>query len=621
MKLTRRLCFKSALTILALGTGLAGTFLTRGEPPRRFGLVEDWTTRHVIFSNPGTAVEALAQGRIAQWYRTVNDPRYIMQQLRRNPAPRAGLLSEPFSTPTERVNAPAEELRAVDAQRPPPQAPKPRRDWAVSLGAGTVAQNMFPAKFTFNVNQAPSCTNDFVVYGLNHTGATSGQGNVVAFNQLYSGSPSTSCSPYTVAQPYWAYNATNHSGTVTTSPLLSLDGSKVIYVESSSSASYLHILVWQSADGGTPTSSKVPTKILSTGTSVSSCTAGASCLVTIALGSHSVTYSSPFYDYNGDAVYVGDDNGTLYKIAPVLNSGTPVVITLTVSSGNPLSSPVYDYSSGNIFVGGSTNLYAVNASTMALQSHPLIQVGESGTCNGQSNNVLREAPIVDSSNNWVYEWVTTGADDTHTVVVQAPTTGTNSPTGTNWSATVENIGEGDSSCNSSGTFPTSSPAFDNNYYGASVTTGHLWICGREASGSQPELWEIPTSGTGGALGSPSAKGTSALNAVTHAVCSPFTEFYNTSNSTDYLFTGEGLSGSGGFGSLYGFTISGTTVTAISGSPLTYPTAAGGTSGIVIDNVGTANQESSIYFSTLATGSSPCGSGNFCAVKLTQAGLN
>jgi hypothetical protein len=49
--------------------------------------------------------------------------------------------------------------------------------------------------------------------------------------------------------------------------------------------------------------------------------------------------------------------------------------------------------------------------------------------------------------------------------------------------------------------------------------------------------------------------------------------------------------------------------------------AGGTSGIVIDNVSTAAQASSLYFTTLS--STTCGdgvSGNPCAVKLTQSAL-
>ena len=40
-------------------------------------------------------------------------------------------------------------------------------DWAVSLGAGGVAHGMYPAKFTFDSNAAPSCANDFAVFPIN----------------------------------------------------------------------------------------------------------------------------------------------------------------------------------------------------------------------------------------------------------------------------------------------------------------------------------------------------------------------------------------------------------------------------------------------------------------------
>ncbi|HKM90577.1 MAG TPA: hypothetical protein VJX29_08180 [Candidatus Acidoferrales bacterium] len=49
---------------------------------------------------------------------------------------------------------------------------------------------------------------------------------------------------------------------------------------------------------------------------------------------------------------------------------------------------------------------------------------------------------------------------------------------------------------------------------------------------------------------------------------------------------------------------------------------GGTSGIIVDNVSAEAQASSIYFTTQAPAPYPipCGTGNFCAVKLTQGGL-
>jgi hypothetical protein len=53
---------------------------------------------------------------------------------------------------------------------------------------------------------------------------------------------------------------------------------------------------------------------------------------------------------------------------------------------------------------------------------------------------------------------------------------------------------------------------------------------------------------------------------------------------------------------------------------------GGSSGIVIDNIGSFGQDSSLYFSRLGQSSlSTCGGSGAtlvgCAVKLTQSGLN
>jgi hypothetical protein len=48
---------------------------------------------------------------------------------------------------------------------------------------------------------------------------------------------------------------------------------------------------------------------------------------------------------------------------------------------------------------------------------------------------------------------------------------------------------------------------------------------------------------------------------------------------------------------------------------------GGTSGIVVDNNSTSGQASSLYFGTLATSTTICGTtAAYCAVKLTQSAL-
>ncbi|MGA2580370.1 MAG: hypothetical protein ABSH24_30605, partial [Bryobacteraceae bacterium] len=48
------------------------------------GVPNDWSTRHLVFSNPGTEQEAIANGKHDQWLRIVNEPRYIIQQLQRH---------------------------------------------------------------------------------------------------------------------------------------------------------------------------------------------------------------------------------------------------------------------------------------------------------------------------------------------------------------------------------------------------------------------------------------------------------------------------------------------------------------------------------------------------------
>ena len=591
-----------ALGVFGLAVGLlAGlSALVSAKPDvwRSMGLVDDWTHRQVIFSNPGTLAEAVAQGRYEQWYKIVNNPRYIMQQMKRkSPLFGSSENARDYLTLSNRLAMPLEAHSFPTVKVPPPAASSTHRDWAFSLGTGTVAENMSPAKFTWNINATPNCTSDFAVYGLNVAGASGGQANLVALNNLYSSTNGTGYCAGTGPAVYWAYHATTTAaGVITTSPVLSYDGTKIIYVESGGTAGpYLHVLAWNSADGGTVAASKAPAHVLAAGTGVSGCTAGASCLVSILLNAttETVTNSSPFYDYNTDTVYVGDDAGNLYKVTPVIASGTPVVSKLNiVATGGVhdqvMTGPVYDPNSGYVFVGASNGvLYAVTARTLALQT-TTVQVGALTTsCSGGYNNALVNPPIVDVSNGWVYEY-TTDDPTLYTVVEQASTAGPFTTTN------VVTVGQGDQTCGSSRTFPTHLPAFDNNYYYGAVTSGHMWVCGRESAGySESALWMIPTSGTNGSISGVTATDDStAIYEDEHAVCTPLTEIY--SGSTDYLYLSEGItnnaSGLGtnytNFASFYGFTLSDTagTATAIAGSPITEPTATGGSSGIVVDNM-------------------------------------
>ena len=137
----------AALLLAAFGLAVSFTASLFGQafarPDGSVPVPIDWSSKHVVFTGDYTAEQAL---------KTWNEPRaYAQWLLHGNATADSGLVR----------------------WRPRPR-PRPRRhsrgmkkDWAVSLGAGGVAQGMWPAKFSFNVNAPPSCTADFVVFPVN----------------------------------------------------------------------------------------------------------------------------------------------------------------------------------------------------------------------------------------------------------------------------------------------------------------------------------------------------------------------------------------------------------------------------------------------------------------------
>jgi hypothetical protein len=119
------------------------------------GIVQDWSRRHVVYPRFGPI-----QGLIA----AQNDPRAILswQEQSRKDWRRFNGRRHPHTTTT-----------AI------------HRDWSISLGGGTVAPGMFPAKFGIDPTAVPTCA-DFAVFPVSATGSAT-QPNIVAFKNLYSG--------------------------------------------------------------------------------------------------------------------------------------------------------------------------------------------------------------------------------------------------------------------------------------------------------------------------------------------------------------------------------------------------------------------------------------------------
>src|ERR1700723_1585894 len=330
---------------------VARAAIERAEP----GAPDDWSHRHLVFSNPAPEENATQNGRYASWLRTTNDSRYIMQQKKRaagtKPLANAEALSASESNP--RWGLPI----GLKGGKSGANSAPIHRDWAIGLGSGSPIQVNSPAKWSFDTTTA-SCANDFVVYPTASAGAA-GQASIIAYFNLYTGCGGT------VPTVAWAFNT---GGTITGAPTFSVDGKQLAYIQSTAGVATLVLLKLPLTLPATGTLN-TPTTLATTRTpsSYPSCTAP--CMLRIALnGGPTHTWSNPWIDYDSDSLFVGDDSGKLHKFSPVFTgtAGNPAGETVTSGvwpvtlDATPLASPVFAGGSGEVFVGsGGGFFYAI----------------------------------------------------------------------------------------------------------------------------------------------------------------------------------------------------------------------------------------------------------------------
>ena len=447
----------------------------------------------------------------------------------------------------------------------------------------------------------------------------------VAFNNLYSGTvpangicnrtPSANDNG-TAATVMWSYAVSSSiAAGVATSPVLSLDGTKLAFVESKGGQQpHFHVLAWKSGDGVAANlqNTQLP-KVLSTFTA-SAPVAGSGTATDLPFGASSAgpgdTLSSPFVDYTHDTAYVGDDKGKLVRIqdvfcvidvfgivvmnpdcipappAPSIDTAWGGTGTVAVACAAKLTGPVVDFLTGNVFVGcADGKLYGFNSSGTALANSP-VTVGDGTTFGG-----IVDPPIVDSTNGFVYAVAGsgpgsgTGSGGSHAVLVQTKTDLSSARTATLGKAGVANLHTG---------------TFNDAYFSSSTSTDWLiYVQGYNGGGTQTFLYGVGFDASRN-LNTGTPGNTLNIHSTT-VECSPLTEFLN--SGTDRLF----LSLLGGANTLDDFNINSFPTTGASATAV----ETGGTSGIIVDNVSTANQASSIYFTTL---------GGHAAVKLSQSAL-
>lgn len=471
------------------------------------GVSTDWSSRHLVFSQPATAEQAR---------RVQQDPRY-RQQLDRNNQLRS---LPPVLEPADafRFRFPIGGGGGGSGSSPAHTETESRGAWSQSLnGNVNVGAGTYPGKYSFSLgaaNCASAAKPDFVVYSTELQGSGI-QATLVAYDNLYAGC-STVLHP-NVPTVYWAYN-TGNGTKILTSPAFSRDGSQVIFVQldSGGATSSLVLLKW--AASTTETVGGPMTLIPVSPSLYRGCTAP--CETTLSLGATD-SGSSVFPDLSNDTAWVGDDGGNLHKFAPVfLGVNPPAEVTTggfpAAISTAPLTAAIHDFSSGTVFVGdtgsGGGFLYAVDS---ANGSH----VTKSGQLDFGVG--ITGGPIVDSTAELVYVFSSedgTGACMNFTEdcagVWQLPTNFTSGETG-------PEVAVGNSVVEGSATPPNPLyiGAFDSTYLNSTTATGNLYVCGN--TGGDPTLYQVPI--LAGGFGVP-IPGPQLSNAT--PPCSPVSDIYN-----------------------------------------------------------------------------------------------
>lgn len=503
-------------------------------------------------------------------------------------------------------------------------------DWSFDLGNGRVAPNMFPAKFGFDTNATPNCTTDFVVFGLNVAGVTNGQANLVGINKLYSG---TSGLCGNNPNLYWAYNGSTASGSILTSPSLSLDGTKIAYVESAAGSSVFHVLTWKSGDGKFVNKAAAPTR--------TNCTASTSCLLSVTYSSTSTdTLASPWIDFASDKAFVAADDGTIARISCVFNCTSAPTVDWTfklpvagTDGTKPMpSGPVYNAPYKLLFVTDQLGeVWALNAggTTASIFAGP-VMIGGGGctttnppgrtgtpspcTANGKSYGIP-DSVILDASGSSEKVFVFSGND------------GGQGPSGQSAVVAQMNqdltgivkvwIGKGSVGLNT-GNVDIHSGTFNDFYWsGTPSVNGLLYACGTGATNTNPFHYWIGFANY--PVMDSSYTGSLQRLGVAGVSCTPYNEFYNPNLNLGGNAGHHDLLFSGLVDPTNGYMITNDISTGGFTAALNFVQYPGGISGQVIDNDSLSGQASSIYFGTLQSVAVGGCNGN-CAVKLTQLDL-
>ncbi len=605
----------------------------------------DWSNQHIIYTRNGSTEDMLG---------LKDDPRFVhsillhaLRERRSKTGSNANIFGQNASQNGSIFGEAALPLPRPNPDRNPFNPPSfhlPARskhskvDWSISLGpTAGLAIGETPAVYTYNYS-TPSCSNltatpptvgDFTVYTINATPTipsstvAPGQANLIGLTNLYStGNGSGFC---TGTGPSFLFSYAIGSGGSALSPVLSLDGSKIAWIENrTSTTSYLHVTTWVANDGISATFPTAPTGTFTNGScvpSTSSCDFAlnytnatySGCSTAFSAGNG---HSDLYVDYPSNTGFISANNGLLYHIknifsttvSPSIDFCIPVNTTFETVPSSAMSGPVYDRLLNKVFIADSEKIYSYTVNTSGSTPAFLASTPASytyGNALSLYNYPTAPGPLLDMFNGYLYLFSSYDAAG-KTSVTQVPValgSGVSVPLGAISTNSKQVLFYG---------------AFDNNYFtnGPANASSTLYSCGTDATNTAAQdLFAISfNASTGLANTTPAMSSNKNINSggTTTGLCSPLTEFYDGTN--DRLFVGMGQPGAATGTNVVTMWNINSQLTNTSGSGGTLPTYTaqatgyiGGASGLAADNNvnGTAQSEN-VYFSTENVGTASTG---------------
>src|SRR3984957_359821 len=610
----------------------------------RTGHPADWSSQHVIFTRNGSFEKMMA---------VRGDPRFVNSFLQRYAREQSSHALQPANTGLfgngssqyesfenqfsgKGIAAPLPESGPTPGNITTPPHPPSKHskvDLSISLGP-TVGMSIgeTPAVYTYNYT-TPTCSNltatpstigDFVVYTINATPSVGAQANLIGITNLYTTGDGSGFCPGTGPSVLFSYAI--GSGPSPLSPVPSLDGSKIAWIENrTTTASYLHITTWAPNEG---TTAVWPAAVSGTFVNGSCTPVGSSCDDAIEYTASTYTgcptafiagngHSDLYVDYPSNSGFISANNGLLLHIknifsstsAPVVDFCTVVNSTFEATPSSAMSGPVYDALLNKVFITDSEKIYSYtvnssSASNFVPSTPPSYTFGNALSL---YNYQTGAGPLLDAFNNFLYVFSTYDANG-NTSVTQIPTSLT--------AGSGVAIQLGARSANSKQILFYG--AFDNNYNnnGPANATSTLYTCGTDATATTQGLFSIKfVPATGVVNTTPAMSDNKNINPgnPTNGVCSPLTEFYD--GTTDRLFVGMGQPASGGGANVVTMWNINTRLTSTATTPTASATGyPGGASGISADNNASSTaQAESIYFSTEQVGAN--------STAITATGFN